>query len=237
MDVLLELTAMYPGYHDRLIELVRSEIKRLGCSQAEFAETLGLGRAVINAWLNRKVEGEISDGSLAALADYLNKDRAALKSYLQIGEWVAPEPSDLEKLSDRVAQLEAQLRVLSRPVAAETPADYITGREPIKLIPLGSAMQTAIREMGRDPLSSDVLWSLHGLITRPVEAGGLDVPSSSKFTVGWLQRILLGLVRPKPQQIATVAAIMRVYTGDAKWTPDYVAALLNGNGTHAPALV
>ena len=218
-------------YQDRLSALLRGELARSGMSQAELARQLGFQPQALSKWMNGKIE-VLSVGAIASLADYLHKDRAALAHYLESGEWIETEPSELERLRARVEALEQQLR--QRPptpaTTQETPASYITSRTPIKLLPLGMVIQDSLTEAGRDWRSPAVLHELHGLMIRPVDEGGLALLGDRLFPAGRLQRMIFGLIRPNPDEVPTLAQLLKTYTGDPKWTPEYIAGLLNGNG-------
>ena len=210
----------YAAYHDRLINLVQDEIARLGYSRAEFAATLEYSPQAVSNWLNRKLQGELSPGAIAALAEYFKCDRAALQDYLRTGEW--PEVRSSPTLEDRVEELEATVKKLARQSAEYTilSADW-------SMPPLAMAMQDAINAKGLDWRNDATIRDLHGILTKPESEGGCG-HRKQRITLHRLRCILFGVSDSTDGEDPIVAHAMWKFTDDRLWTPEYVRGLAEG---------
>ena len=210
------------AYHDRLIGLVQGEIDRLGCSRAEMAEHLELSPTALYKWLNRKIEGELSSGAIAALAEYFKCDRGALQEYLRIGKW--PEIKNSPTMDDRVGELEATVKRLSAQL------ESLSILENDWSMPnLARAMQDAVTNMGLDWRDDSTLRQMYETFTRPKEEGGMGYRTPSKMPLRRLRQILFGISEAIEGEDPIIAHMMCKYTGDQSWTLDYVRGLSEGS--------
>ena len=223
-------------YQDRLSALLHEELARSGMSQAELARQLGFQPQALSKWMNGKIE-TLSVGAIASLADYLHKDRAALAHYLESGEWIAAEPTDLERLRDRVAALEALVQQLSsRPRLAETPGRYLSPDDTLRsMTVLGLTLQHGITQAGYDWRCPSTVKLIYAHCQKAPEHGGLGTAPAIKL--GRFQNFVWGLELPKGRsEISELQLAIWAFTRDESWSHQYVAALVEqGYALTSPA--
>ena len=210
------------AYHDRLIELVQGEVDRLGCSRAEMAEHLELSPTALYKWLNRKIEGELSPGAIAALAEYFKCDRGALQEYLRTGKW--PKVTNSPTLEDRVRELEATIKKLSEQSQA-----YKVLLAERSMPALSRTIQDAIWAKGLDWRDHSTIESLYKLFSTSTDSGGLGYRKAPEMKLQRLRDIVFGVVETTEPEDAVIAYLMTAFTGDEKWTTDYAQGLSEGS--------
>lgn len=215
-------------YHETLRELVLAEMHKHGYSRPQFAEMLGFTDAALGKWVNKTLKGELSSGAIAALAEYLKCDRAALQEYLHTGKW--PDVRKALTLEDRLAALESLVNKLARRPSqfAGPPSLYSAGpsRERLQeMTVLGMEMQNALTAMNVDWRCLSTIQAMHAFTELPQSQGGLN--AEPDILISRFQEILWGQSLPNGDELPEVRMIMYCYTGDhERWTWDYVKALV-----------
>jgi transcriptional regulator with XRE-family HTH domain len=217
-------------YHERLASLVRGEFHRLGISQAEMADILEVTPQAISRWINKKLGGELSPGSLNALAEHLGRSRAALQHYLETGKWI----EDQLTLSDRVAALERMVGKLSPGGGREAAAFYAVrdSRDDkpsevlLEMTPLGKALQSAFIAIGQDWREPAAISAAWGIYRRSKDQCGLGYDTDfGILSITKFQQIVWGLQLPTENECGDLSLIMEYFTGDPVWSHEYVATL------------